>query len=290
MVIVNSVSGGKTSSYLHIEEPADYSIFSLVCIDDPTLKPKDPAIVKYVNEKLSDFSVEFGDFIATTEDDQTLIALMDLEQLSGRKITWVRGKSFDTILNTPNTHGGTPTRLPGKQFRYCTDEMKLVPIFKWWFRTIGEKVKMNIGFRFDEFSRIETFFNRQPNHFKIPVSCNTYGSHRQRHEVINWRSSLFPLAKKGIIKDAVNHYWRGKRVRFPEISNCVGCFWKEAETLSVMANTQRPKMEWFAGKEQLGKGTWKPGITYQKIIDNAEGWLPEMVKENASCDSGGCHD
>ena len=34
MTTINSLSAGKTSSYLSVNFPADIEIFSLVCIDD----------------------------------------------------------------------------------------------------------------------------------------------------------------------------------------------------------------------------------------------------------------
>ena len=47
MVIVNSLSGGKTSSYMAAHYPADYNVFALVRIDADYCKPKDMSIVKY---------------------------------------------------------------------------------------------------------------------------------------------------------------------------------------------------------------------------------------------------
>jgi len=55
MKTVNSISGGKTSAYLAAKYPADYNIFSLVCIDDKRSAPKDPATIQYVNAKLEAF-------------------------------------------------------------------------------------------------------------------------------------------------------------------------------------------------------------------------------------------
>ena len=92
MKTINSLSGGKTSSYMSVHYPADYNIFALVTIDDINCKPKDESIVKYVSDKIG------KDFIATAEDDSTLYAMRDLEQLLGRDIIWVNGESFYKIL------------------------------------------------------------------------------------------------------------------------------------------------------------------------------------------------
>ncbi|MES2379702.1 MAG: hypothetical protein V4538_01585 [Bacteroidota bacterium] len=303
---VNSISGGKTSAYIAVHYPADYEVFSVVCIDDKECTPTDKALIDYANNKLAPFHAEYGDFIATAELDETLIAMMDLEQYLGREIIWVRGKSFDKILTTANTHGGAPNRLPSWARRYCTDEMKLVPIFKWWLNNVGEKVNMRIGFRFDEFDRMERFFNNSdPCNFKIATSCSLRGQRQQKHTNFNWRFCHFPLVKAGITETIVKDYWANNgwltpnlfntnshQINFPPISNCVGCFHKKVETLSIMSHIAPAKMRWFAFKETLGKGTWLDSqITYAEIIENNKDWIPEMLSESLShCDSGGCHD
>jgi hypothetical protein len=301
---INSLSGGKTSSYIAAKFPADYEVFSLVCIDDPDCTPKDKGLIKYVNDKLGEKYISaYGEFIATAEDDQTLVAMRDLEQIIGRNIIWVRGKSYDDIIDQPGQKGKR-TRLPSWARRYCTTEMKMEPIFYWWFYTIGEKVNMRIGFRFDEFDRMERFFNNSdPTNFKIPVACSTKGQRLQRHETFNWRFCSFPLIKNAITEDIVIDYWKQsgvipstlfepqRKIKFPVVSNCVGCFHKKPETLSVMAAMHPDKMKWFASQEKKNMGNWLDSkISYETIIRNSENWIPEMIKTGATCDSGGCTD
>lgn len=204
MKIINSVSGGKTSAYIAMNYKADFNIFSLVCINHNQSRLKDSQMNNYVNDKLNYYIPEFGEFIATAEDDKTLYAMRDLEQLMGSELIWVRGKSFDDVLTSKNTHGGCPTRLPSKMLRYCTDEMKMVPIFKWWLLNIGEKVKMRIGFRSDEFGRMERFFNANPNHFKFPDYSKNYGQKQMHHVNYNWRTCSFDLVREGIDKPYIN--------------------------------------------------------------------------------------
>lgn len=306
MKIVNSVSGGKSSAYIADNYPADYDVFALVCIDDPKCAPKDPGIIKYVNDKIEKFIPEFGEFIATAEDDQTLYAMRDLEQIIGREITWVRGASFDTILN------GRQTRLPSWARRYCTDAMKLLPTFLWWFNTIGEPCRMRIGFRVDEFERMLRFFNNgNKTHYSIPVSCSTQGNKLQRHENFHWRFCDMPLIRDGIDHSDVREYWKNKytthtlfqerrQIVFPEISNCVDCFHKRKETLMYEALINLPKMQWGGGKELLGKGTWlDTKETYFSIIDEALALTSadkqQLIRrigkiDGNTCDTGGCTD
>lgn len=305
MITVNSLSGGRTSSYMAVHYPADHELFALVCIDDPSCVPKDKAIIDYVNIKLDKYSGSYGEFIATAEDDATILALMDLEQLLGREITWIRGESFDKILVTAGINGGKPTRLPNRRFRYCTFRMKLLPIFEWWFYNIGEKIKMRIGFRFDEYDRVERFFNNSdPNNFEIPVAQSTRGQKLLRNQMFNWRECSMPLVKHGVTRLKVNEYWQNngwigetslfeqrRQIRFPLISNCTMCHVHKPEELSIMAVEHPNKMNWASGKENLGMGTWLDSkITYQQIIENANHWIPEMIREGVSCDSGSCTD
>ncbi len=303
MIKVNSISGGKTSAFIAMNYPADYNVFALVCIDDPACKPKDRFIVDYINKKLTKFIPEYGEFIATAEDDQTLYAMMDLEQLLGTEVTWLRGKSFDDVIDT-----GTQTRLPSWARRYCTSQMKMQPIFDWWFNEFGEKCEMRIGFRFDEFSRMERFFNNSdPTNYAIPVSCSIRGKRLQQHQTFNWRYCSFPLIKDGIQKHHVQDYWKNngwvggnlfeerRQIKFPSISNCVGCFHKSVETIAAEFILNPEKMKWFARQEQKDMGTWFDSLqTYEEISQKAHEIAKEVLFEmkfgGDSCDTGGCTD
>lgn len=306
---VNSLSAGKSSSLLAKKYPADYEIFSCVCIDDIECAPKDPTVISYANQKLEKFIPEFGEFIATAEDDMSLRAMMDLEQFLGKEIIWVRGKSYDKIIDERHqrTLVGIKKRLPSWARRFCTEEMKLIPIFYWWFYNIGEKVDMRIGFRFDEFDRLERFFNNSnQTMFKIPISCKTYGQKMQVHQEFNWRNCHFPLIKAGITKEVVDEYWlkngwvgdiftERRKIQFPVISNCVGCFHKKVETLAAESILNPAKMKWFAKQEKKNMGTWLDSKqTYAEIMQNADELAKEVLYEmrvlGQSCDSGGCTD
>ena len=303
MKSVNSLSGGKTSSYLAVHYPADYEVFSLVCIDYVNCRLKDIALINYVNMKLEKFQNKYGEFIASAEDDRTVKAMMDLEQYIGREIQWVRGMSFDQVIDE-----GTKTRLPSWAIRYCTEKMKLLPIFLWWWEHISEKCNMRIGFRYDEFNWLLRFFNNSnPTMFSIPTSCKNYGSRKQAHENFNWRFCDFPLIRDGITNSEVQSYWQNKgwisgnlfeearQIDFPAISNCIGCFHKHEETLAAMAEINPEKFKWFIDQELKGMGTWLDSkVTYQELADNrfeiAKEVLYEIKLLNQSCDTGGCED
>lgn len=301
---VNSLSGGQTSSYLAVNYPADYEVFSVVCLDDASCKVKDESLLRFAQEKLNKFTNQYGEFCATAEDDKTLAVMRDLEQKIGREITWIRGVSFDKLINE-----GKQTRLPSRLFRFCTVEMKMLPIFKWWFENIGEKVDMRIGFRFDEFKRMERFFNNNnPNKFSMPIACKNYGSKMQQHQEFEWRYCSFPLIENGITKKDVQSWWNKnskiceadlfnteKHIEFPAISNCVGCFHKNKATIAAQTEMNPEKIQWFANQEQIGKGTWHSDkVPYSELINNYKDYAGEVLFEmkvlGQSCDSGGCTD
>ncbi|MES2287471.1 MAG: hypothetical protein V4547_17385 [Bacteroidota bacterium] len=140
MISVNSLSSGKTSSYMAVHYPADVEIFACVCIDYPKATPKDPSILKYCLDKLN------GNFIASAEHDKSLKVMMQLEQLIGKEIVWVRGKSFDQVIDQAGC-------LPTWARRFCTTQLKIRAMFEYLWPRYGEVI-MRIGFRADEMDRI----------------------------------------------------------------------------------------------------------------------------------------
>ena len=131
MKTVNSLSGGKTSSYIAANYPADYNVFSLVRTDDKNCMFPDAKIRQEVSDRLG------TEFIGTLEEDMIIYTMLDLEQFIGSKIDWVTGKTFDEI-----TVRNGKRYLPNVTQRFCTTEMKLQPIFDWWRKEINEVVKM----------------------------------------------------------------------------------------------------------------------------------------------------
>jgi hypothetical protein len=243
METINSLSGGKTSSYLAVHYPADYEIFALVQIEDINCKPKDLSLVNYASEKLG------KDFIATAESDLTLYAMRDLEQLIGKEIIWVAGKSFDALNKKKKA-------IPNQQFRFCTTEMKIRPIFDWWYKNIGEKVKMGVGFRYDEKERAERFSTS----FNGIVGEK---NNRNQWKKIDWREGYFPLIQNKITHYPIYQWAQQSGINFPADSNCVGCFWKPVQQLRKNWDTEPAKMQWFADQEK--NATWKKEMNYDQV-------------------------
>lgn len=268
MKIINSLSGGKTSSYMAVHYPADYNIFALVTIEDKNCTPKDESIIKYVSDKIG------KDFIATAESDTTLFAMRDLEQLLGKEIIWVSGLPFEKMMKKK---GGA---LPNQQWRFCTTELKMRPIWDWWYKNINEKIKMGIGFRYDEIERAE----RLSTSFKGVVGKR---GTRNKWEEIEWREGYFPL-----IEDKIVHYqvkkWADKSgLIFPSDSNCVGCFHKPLQQLRKNWDDELTKMQWFANQEKNAR--WKKEMTYEQI--KTIGLQQEFFFGTGSgCQAGFCTD
>jgi len=246
MKTINSLSGGKTSSYMAVHYPADYELFALVLIEDKNCTPKDKSLVQHVSNKIG------KEFIATAESDLTLKVVIDLEQKLGKEIIWVTGNTFE-LVNRKATGG---KGLPNQQWRFCTTEMKMRPIFDWWFKNINEKVKMGIGFRYDEMERAE----RLTTTFKgIVGKRNT----RNRWEEIEWREGYFPLIEDKIMHHKVKQWADKSGILFPSDSNCVGCFHKPIQQLRKNFEDEPNKMQWFADQEKNAK--WKKEMTYEQI-------------------------
>lgn len=221
MKTVNSLSGGKTSSYLAVHYPSDYEIFSLVCNDDPKCAHPDKKLMQVANDKLSKYCPQFGEFIGTPEHYGIIKIMLDLEQMIGREIIWVRGESFDSLIRKMKA-------IPNQNQRWCTTYLKLEPIFWFWLLHIGEKVRMRAGFRHDEKERADRFTTS----YKTPTSCNNYGQNRQSWQVFeDWRQGEFPLIEAKVNHFTVKKYWDSKGIDFPKDSNCQMCFWKPVQQL-----------------------------------------------------------
>ena len=281
MKTVNSLSGGKTSSYIAANYPADYNVFDLVRIEDEKCKFPDKKIRQEVEDRIQ------APFIATAEDDMIIYTMLDLEQFIGQKIEWVTGRTFDEILMKKNGN----TFLPSYMRRFCTTEMKVEPIAKWVYETLGEGPIMRIGFRNNEHSRAKRMVERlNPEGFlEVKIRVGKHKNGNNKWKTVNYCRPEFPLITDGIYKDHIEEYWKEKPVRFAWMNNCVGCFHKEATLLKKMWEKHPDKLEWFASKERnsINKATWKEFFTYDQIKEWNSQY--ELFDDDFNeCDSGYC--
>ena len=287
MQTVNSLSGGKSSSYIAINYPADYNVFSLVRTNDENCIYPDKKIRQIVSDKIG------KEFIGTLEDDNIIKIMLDLEQFIGSEITWLSGKTFDEIINGSNNLGKNGSHyLPNLMARYCTTELKMNPIFDWWKREINEVVEMRIGFRANETKRAAKMVSRL-NQNGIDEMKTIIGKRKTQNKwgMVEWRIPKFPLIDDIVYKDKIEVFWNNnKEVRFGSsyFNNCVGCFHRSPIFLKKMADNHPNKMEWFAKQEDLNKpNQFKKEVSYKQII-KYKSQIEISFEDFGDCDSGYC--
>jgi hypothetical protein len=321
MITVNSLSGGKTSSYLEANYPADLSLFALVCLDShngnagsKTFKV-DAHVRKVVNDKLQKYCSHQHEFLSTAEDPIIIKTMLDLEQHTGREITWLRGQSFESLVDDKGM-------LPNKQHRWCTTRFKIQPIFEHLLMYHTLPCKMRIGYRADEAERVngfkDTFIYQTHSELayavcgdKVPLNyrterlpyINKYGiaskdyyrgvshPHRSRWKEVAFRVGEFPLIEDGIDQADVQRYWRDKDVPFAEDSNCQFCFWKHPQQLRKNFDAHPGIMNSAIYIEYMkeDKSTFHHSMSMLKIRDIA----PQMdlfQMRGGSCQGGYCTD
>ena len=280
MKTVNSLSGGKTSSYIAVHYPADFNIFALVRTNDKKCLFPDVKIRQIVSDKIGQ------EFIGTLEEDTIIYTMLDLEQFIGKKITWLSDKTFDEVISNYKMANGK-NYLPNQMTRFCTVDMKIKPIAQWCFENTELPVKMRIGFRANEISRANRMVERQINgieDFKFKVG-NKNG--RNKWKELPYRKVEFPLIQDAIFKDTIENFWKDKPVRFAYQNNCVGCFHRNELMLKHMSNKAEKQFNWFIEMEKKNGCTFKSGITYEKI-KNYKTQLELFDTDFTDCDSGYC--
>ena len=280
MKTVNSLSGGKTSSYIAANYPADYNVFALVRTEDRNCMFPDKKLRQEVSDRIG------NEFIGTLEDDIIIYTMLDLEQYIGKKIDWVSGKTFDKVINRNGKK-----YLPNVTQRFCTTEMKLQPIFDWWQKELNEVVEVRIGFRANEQSRAKTMLSKT-NENGYSTFKTIVGKRKTQNKWadIEWQKPVFPLIDDNIYKDTIELFWQDKPIRFAYMNNCIGCFHRNEILLKYMSDKHPEKYQWFINAEQeTGNNvrTFKNGINYQQIKNSFK--QTELFDTDFNeCDTGYC--
>ena len=277
MKTLNSLSGGKTSSYIAANYPADYDVFSLVRVEDKNCKFPDEKIRKEVEDRIQ------APFIGTAEDDMIVYTMLDLEQYIGRPITWVTGKTFEGIIKN---HGGF---LPNKIARYCTTDMKTIPIAEWRYNNIDEDVTMRFGYRANEQGRAKRMMEKTNENgmTEVKIVVGKHNNGNNKWKTIEYCKPEFPLIDAHLFKDTIEEFWKDKPVRFAYMNNCVGCWWRSPMLLSHMSKRHPDKMDWFAKQEENNKGRFKSEVSYREIM-NYKTQFQLFDDDFNECDSGYC--
>ena len=279
MIIVNSVSGGKTSAYMAVHYPADVNVFALVLIDCKKSVPRDKGLIEEVKKRVPNF-------VATHEDDQTLKAVLNLEQYLGQEIKWVSSEFAleQFVRGTTDLPGyRSAARLFDSRTRFCTIEQKIRPIANYLeiYENDGDPVLMQIGFRADEPKRVESW-NCKNDKIKIPVSCNLK-TRRVSYNFREWRVADFPLYRDRITKSHVADFWKDK-IDFPEISNCRFCPFHTDIQLQRQAQKYPENLQWWLDLENLTGHTFDNG---RPLIDRLnQALIPGIYNDD---DLRSCH-
>lgn len=275
MKTINSLSGGKTSSYIAANYPADYNIFALVRTNDKRVLFQDKKVRQIVSDKIGQ------EFIGTLEEDAIIYTMLDLEQYIGKEIIWLSDRTFEDVIKKAGGY------LPNIMTRFCTSKMKVEPIAQWCYENTDLPVEMRIGFRANEMSRAKTMIERSIDgieHFKFKVGEK---NGRNQWKELPYRIAKFPLIEDAIFKDTIEAYWKDKHVRFAYQNNCVGCFHRNELMLKHMSTKAEKQFDWFIRQEQENGCTFKNGVTYEKIKKHKL-QLELFDDDFTDCDSGYC--
>lgn len=267
MKTVNSISGGKTSAYIAKHYSADINIFSLVRIEDKEclwMQGKDEKTRQKISDRLG------VEFIGTPEMDAIIYTILDLEQFIGKEIKMITGKSFEQIIQDRSDY------LPNRMVRYCTVEMKLIPIFNWLKENTELPVKMRIGYRPKETRRMNNMLDR----------ANENGI--EEFNKVPYRIAEFPLIKNNVQKDTIYNYWDNKPVRFAYRNNCVMCVNRQPMMISHMAQKEKRKVEWAKRIEEKTGNQFLSEASMSRILNYSTQGNLFKDEDFSDCDSGYC--
>lgn len=284
MITVNSLSGGKTSSFIALNYKADINIFSLCCIDSHNAgNIIDHKIKKMVNDKLQKYSSHWPEFLATSEDPKILKLMFDLEQKLGDEIIWVRGMGWERMMDYKRM-------MPNISKRFCTSILKIQPIFEYLYMYTELPVKMRIGYRYDEMERANKFLSS----YKMAFVCE----YRPKSNtwINRWKEIPFRVADFCLIDDKIDHYSVHKYFKdnfpdlvFPNDSNCLNCFWKSPQQLRKNRDTCMPIMMWSAIQEEIRGHQFKKEISILDAV-NLPLQLDFFYGGGSGCQAGYCTD
>lgn len=285
MKTVNSLSGGKSSSYIALNYPADYNVFSLVRTNDNSCLYPDAKVRQIVSDLIG------CEFIGTTEQDAIIKIMLDLSEKID--IDWITGEAFEDIINGSWNKGKNGSHyLPNQMVRYCTTHLKMYPIFDYWKKNINEVCEMRIGFRKGEERRQQNMLDKlnKNGNEEIKIVVGKRGN-KNKWGMVEWRKPSFPLIYNGIDNKEIQSYWsKNTDVKFPKgyYNNCVGCFHRSPLFLNKMYQEHPNKIEWFAKQEEQNKpNTFRKDVNFKQIMKFAP--QSELSFEDFDeCDSGFC--
>jgi hypothetical protein len=279
MTTVNSVSGGKTSAYIAKHYPADINIFSLVRIEDKEclwMNGKDEKTRQLISDRIG------KEFIGTAEMDDIIYTILDLEQFIGSEIKIISGKTFEQIIKDNSNY------LPNKMVRYCTTEMKFMPIFNYLRSLKVLPVEMRIGYRPNEKDRAERMSLKAINGYEQVNAVIGRSKINNKWGMVDYRIVKFPLIEDNITKDVIYNYWNDKPVRFAYRNNCVMCVNRNPLMISHMTTKDIRKIEWAKKIEEKTGNRFLSDASMSQILKYSIQGNLFNDEDFSDCDSGYC--
>jgi hypothetical protein len=268
--------------------PSELNVFAAVCMDNPVSAIKDKGLLSAIRSKLERYDERFGQFIGSAEDPKMFKVVLDLEQMIGREITWVRGESFEVMVNRKKA-------LPNQEWRFCTTEMKMRPIAGWiYYHNEGQKVLNCVGIRIDEAQRVKTEGHRSQS---IDIQVGNHKSGKKKWLNFEFAEATYPLifdadGNYAPIKKSEIYGWAEKSgLDFPISSNCQFCFHKG---IAELIQNQQRHPDIFQSAEDMetayGNGTMKKDVPIAKIKTMQKPAPQLSFWGGESCESTFCTD
>jgi hypothetical protein len=199
------------------------------------------------------------------EREETLRFVHECGSRWGVPITWLEYRAdaphFEIVGYNSASRRGEPFKAliekrkftPNSTMRFCTSELKVLAAKRWLHSLGWSHWTSVVGIRHDEQVRALRIAER-----------NIAGKDC-------WRTIL-PLDTAKVTKSDVLAFWREQPFDLGLQGwegNCDGCFLKGRKTLRA-AEAMRPgTLQWWAGMEVIGKGTFDPDWSYADLIHEA---------------------
>jgi 3'-phosphoadenosine 5'-phosphosulfate sulfotransferase (PAPS reductase)/FAD synthetase len=211
---------------------------------------------------------EGGEYLVTFQNTgkelpQTLDFVNECDKRWNLEIVWLEYRkpaTFEVVTYETASRNGEPytqlleqrpSAIPNMQFRYCTQELKIMTL-KRYLKSIGvtDYTSFN-GIRYDEPKRWQ---KAKDSDYDVEL----------------------PLVKWKVTKKDVLNWWKLQdfdlMVNEP-YGNCDCCFLKGKGKLATIAKEKPELFDWWIDIENKSGHQWKKEITYEQIKEKAQSQL-----------------
>ena len=215
------------------------------------------------------------------EDEATLRFVQDCSEHWNVPITWLEytpdGDKFKVVNFETANRDGQPfadlikkrSFLPNSVMRFCTSELKILPIER-YFKSLGiDEFETMVGIRADEPKRVTKMRG----------------------------TKLMPLANSEVTQATVQNFWKNNnfdlRLNFADgvtaLGNCDLCFMKPMHQISSMVFDKPDRAVWWAKQESLIGGTFskdRPSYAQMLKFSKEQRDMFDPAEEAISCFCG----